>query len=57
LYFLDTTDELIDDYVQKISCPDTLEGWLNQEVENEEISSLGLVDKVQPAPGVIKMMI
>jgi len=57
LYYLDTTDELIDKYVPEMMCPDAYEGLLDQDMENEDIMAIDLAEEVKPAHGVIKRMI
>jgi len=59
LYFLDTTNDIIDDCVQEILNPDPYEGWPDQEEEiQEEVHAIGLgkEEKVQPEPGELKQL-
>jgi len=58
LYFLDTTDELIDECVQEMLNPDPYEGWADQDVKiEEEVHSLGLVkEEIKPEPGLVKKL-
>ena len=58
LYYLDTTDDLIDECVQEMLNSDPYEGWPDQDEEiQEEVHALGLVkEEIQPEPGLMKKL-
>jgi len=59
LYYLDITNDIIDECVQEILNPDPYEGWPDQEEEiQEEIQVIGLgkEEKVQLEPGELKQL-